>query len=109
MYCRFYCILVITRFFHYFSLWLCVFLCYALGQLFLSLTSGKHDIVCLEDLVHEIFTPDSDNFRTANDFLHNFKLNAPTNGYRNRNKHFKDGGDFGCRFDAINPLIKTLI
>lgn len=70
---------------------------------------GKYDIVCTEDLVHEIFTTESSNFKVVNDFLHNFKLNAPATGYKNRNKYFKDGGDFGCRFDEINSLVKTLI
>lgn len=71
--------------------------------------AGKYDIVCLEDLVHEIFTPDSANFKAANDFLHSFKLNAPVGGWKKKGKHFKDGGDFGCRHDQINALLKTLI
>lgn len=70
---------------------------------------GKYDIVCMEDLVHEIFNSDSQHFREANDFLYRFKLNNPVGGWRAKNKHFKDGGDFGCRHEHINTLLKTLI
>ena len=37
---------------------------------------GKKDIICMEDLVHEIFTV-GDNFKKASNFLWPFKLNNP--------------------------------
>ncbi|XP_067935365.1 large ribosomal subunit protein uL30-like isoform X1 [Watersipora subatra] len=70
---------------------------------------GKYNVVCLEDIVHEIFTADSTNFTQVNDFLHHFKLGRPVGGWRHKNKHFKDGGDFGCRHDKINDLLKSII
>lgn len=63
----------------------------------------------MEDLVHEIFTIDSQHFKAANNFLHHFTLNSPVGGWRTKSKHFKDGGDFGCRYEEINTLLKTLI
>ena len=37
---------------------------------------GKYDIICMEDLVHEIFTV-GENFKKASNFLWPFKLNNP--------------------------------
>ena len=37
---------------------------------------GKQDIICLEDLVHEIFSV-GENFKKAANFLWPFKLNNP--------------------------------
>ncbi len=37
---------------------------------------GKQDIICIEDLVHEIFTV-GDNFKKVTNFLWPFKLNNP--------------------------------
>ncbi|KAJ1496941.1 60S ribosomal protein L7, partial [Coelomomyces lativittatus] len=55
----------------------------------------KYDILCIEDLIHEIFTV-GPNFKYANNFLWPFKLSSPTGGFRKRKfKHFIEGGDFG--------------
>ena len=45
------------------------------------LVLGKQDIICMEDLVHEIFTV-GDSFKKASNFLWPFKLNNPK-GRRN--------------------------
>jgi hypothetical protein len=37
---------------------------------------GKHNIICIEDLVHEIFTV-GPNFKAVTNFLWPFKLSAP--------------------------------
>ena len=37
---------------------------------------GKQDIICMEDLVHEVFTV-GENFKKATNFLWPFKLNNP--------------------------------
>lgn len=39
-------------------------------------TLGKQNIICVEDLVHEIFTV-GENFKKASNFLWPFKLNNP--------------------------------
>merc|ERR1712046_184551 len=62
---------------------------------------GRHGIICVEDLVHEIMTV-GPNFRYASNFLWPFKLNTPTGGWRKKTNHFVEGGDLGDREDKIN-------
>lgn len=69
---------------------------------------GKKDIICVEDLVHEIFSVGK-NFKYASNFLWPFKLNTPTGGWRKKTNHFVEGGDFGCREDKINELLRRMI
>ncbi|XP_074657093.1 large ribosomal subunit protein uL30-like [Tubulanus polymorphus] len=69
---------------------------------------GRCGIICMEDLIHEIFTC-GPNFKKASNFLWPFKLNTPTGGWRKKNNHFVDGGDFGNREDYINALLKRMI
>merc|ERR1711935_663433 len=71
-------------------------------------TLGKFDIMCVEDLIHEIATVGT-NFKYASNFLWPFKLNTPTGGWRKKVNHFVEGGDFGCREDKINELLKKMI
>ena len=69
---------------------------------------GKFGIVCMEDLIHEIFTV-GPNFKQASNFLWPFKLSNPTGGFRTRKfKHFVEGGDLGNREDKINALIAQM-
>ncbi|MCJ1373722.1 60S ribosomal protein L7 [Loxospora ochrophaea] len=69
---------------------------------------GKYGIVCMEDLIHEIFTV-GPNFKQASNFFWPFKLSNPTGGFRTRKfKHFVEGGDLGNREDKINALIKQM-
>ncbi|KAL8871069.1 MAG: hypothetical protein Q9174_003021 [Haloplaca sp. 1 TL-2023] len=69
---------------------------------------GKYGIVCMEDLIHEIYTVGA-NFKQASNFLWPFKLSNPTGGFRTRKfKHFVEGGDLGNREDKINALIKQM-
>jgi len=49
------------------------------------------------------------NFKYASNFLWPFKLNTPTGGWRKKVNHFVEGGDFGCREDKINELLKKMI
>merc|ERR1712119_125295 len=65
---------------------------------------GRHGIICVEDLVHEIMTV-GPNFRYASNFLWPFKLNTPTGGWRKKTNHFVEGGDFGNREVKINNLL----
>jgi len=69
---------------------------------------SKYDILCVEDLVHEIATA-GPNFKQASNFLWPFKLSNPTGGWRTRKfKHFVQGGDFGDRETNINKLIRQM-
>ncbi|KAI4106868.1 MAG: hypothetical protein LQ339_002840 [Xanthoria mediterranea] len=69
---------------------------------------GKYGIVCMEDLIHEIFTVGA-NFKQASNFLWPFKLSNPTGGFRPRKfKHFVEGGDLGNREDKINALVRQM-
>ncbi|KAF8511384.1 60S ribosomal protein L7 [Gautieria morchelliformis] len=69
---------------------------------------GKHDILSVEDLVHEIFTA-GPNFKQASNFLWPFKLSNPTGGWRTRKfKHYVEGGDQGNREENINKLVRQM-
>jgi len=69
---------------------------------------GKYDILCVEDLIHEIFTA-GPNFKQASNFLWPFKLSNPTGGWRTRKfKHYVQGGDFGDREKYINNLVRQM-
>ena len=69
---------------------------------------GKYGIVCVEDLIHEIYTV-GPNFKQASNFLWPFKLSNPTGGFRTRKfKHYVEGGDLGNREEHINALIRQM-
>ena len=64
---------------------------------------GKHGIICVEDLVHEIYTC-GPHFKQANKFLWAFKLSSPKGGYKKKTIHFVEGGDAGNREKYINKI-----
>lgn len=68
---------------------------------------GKYGIVCVEDLIHEIYTV-GPHFKQANNFLWHFKLSCARGGLRVINNHFVEGGDFGNREHFINNLIRRM-
>jgi large subunit ribosomal protein L7e len=68
---------------------------------------GKYGIICMEDLIHEIFTV-GPHFKEANSFLWPFKLNSPRGGFKNVKTHYNEGGDAGNREDKINKLIQSM-
>ncbi|APA08271.1 hypothetical protein EAF04_002373 [Stromatinia cepivora] len=69
---------------------------------------GKYGIVCMEDLIHEIFTV-GPNFKQAANFLWPFKLSNPTGGFRPRKfNHYVLGGDLGNREEKINALVRQM-
>jgi len=68
---------------------------------------GKTGIICMEDLVPEIVTVGR-NFKEANNFLWPFKLSSPLGGYKQKGKHFSEGGDFGNREEQINKLVRRM-
>mmetsp|Transcript_61 Transcript_61/g.69 ORF Transcript_61/g.69 Transcript_61/m.69 type:complete len:240 (-) Transcript_61:195-914(-) len=69
---------------------------------------GKKDIICVEDLIHEIYTV-GPNFKAAANFLWPFKLSSPNGGFKRKLLHFNEGGDAGNRGEKINALIKRMI
>jgi 60S ribosomal protein uL30 len=69
---------------------------------------GTANIICMEDLVHEISTVGS-SFKYASNFLWPFKLNTPTGGWRKKTNHYVEGGDFGNREEKINELLRRMI
>jgi len=68
---------------------------------------GKHNVLCVEDLIHEIYTV-GPHFKQANKFLWPFKLSCPTGGWKNTLTHYNEGGDSGNREDKINELIHRM-
>ncbi|KAH8026696.1 hypothetical protein HPB51_024195 [Rhipicephalus microplus] len=70
--------------------------------------AGKLGIICIEDLIHEIYTV-GPNFKKANNFLWHFKLNTPRGGWRKKTNHYSEGGDFGNREDLVNRLLRRMI
>ena len=77
-------------------------------DLWFNWIAGKYGIICMEDLIHEIYTV-GPNFKYAANFLWPFKLNTPNGGWRRKYNHFNDGGDFGLREDGVNPLLRRMV
>jgi large subunit ribosomal protein L7e/general transcription factor 3C polypeptide 2 len=68
---------------------------------------GKYDIICMEDLIHEIYNV-GPHFKEASNFLWPFKLNTPTGGWKKKTNHYLEGGDFGNRENKINCLLRRM-
>ncbi|XP_014236365.1 60S ribosomal protein L7-like [Trichogramma pretiosum] len=69
---------------------------------------SNKNIICTEDLIHEIFTV-GDKFKYASNFLWPFKLNTPTGGWRKKTNNYVEGGDFGNREEKINELLRRMV
>ncbi|KAI1717360.1 ribosomal protein l30p/L7e domain-containing protein [Ditylenchus destructor] len=69
---------------------------------------GKYDIICVEDIIHEIFTV-GPHFKQVTNFLWPFKLSNPVGGFTKKANHFVEGGDFGNREELINKLLERMI
>lgn len=73
---------------------------------------GSLGIICIEDIIHEIFTV-GEHFKQANNFLWPFKLSNPK-GHKKvswkprKAKHYVEGGDAGDREFDINKLIQSM-
>ncbi|KAF7231563.1 60S ribosomal protein L7-like 1 [Nothobranchius furzeri] len=74
---------------------------------FIEQHMGKHGIICLEDLIHEIYSVGK-NFRAANNFLLPFKLSVPRHAAKDKVGLLKDVGDPGFRGTDINSIIRLL-
>ncbi|BBN05430.1 large subunit ribosomal protein L7e [Marchantia polymorpha subsp. ruderalis] len=68
---------------------------------------GKFGIICIEDLIHEIYTV-GPHFKEANNFLWPFKLSAPLGGLEKKRNHYIEHGDAGNREDKLNALIRRM-
>ena len=68
---------------------------------------GQFGIICIEDLIHEIYTV-GPHFKEANNFLWPVKLSSPLGGYKKKRLHFIEGGDAGNRQELINKLIARM-
>lgn len=79
----------------------------ALSNEIIAKELGKFDIICVEDLINEIYTC-GPNFKAANSFLYHFKLNTPTGGWKEKKIGFIEGGDSGNRGDFINNLVAKM-
>jgi len=69
---------------------------------------GKFGIICVEDLVHEIYTV-GPHFKEANSFLWPFKLTTPKGGWDYVKTHFTEGGDAGNREELINRVLRKMV
>lgn len=69
---------------------------------------GAKDIICMEDVVHEIFTVGPAFKETAN-FLWPFKLSSPNGGFSKKLMHYNEGGEAGNRGKEINKLIMRML
>ncbi|GAB9462888.1 60S ribosomal protein l7 [Globisporangium polare] len=69
---------------------------------------GHVGIICIEDLIHEVFTV-GPHFKQASNFLWPFQLSSPNGGYTKKLLHFAEGGDAGNRGDEINKFIKQVL
>ncbi|KAM6965227.1 60S ribosomal protein L7-like 1 [Aplochiton taeniatus] len=68
---------------------------------------GKHGIICLEDLIHEVFSVGK-NFRVVNNFLRPFMLSVARHAARDKAGLLKDLGSPGARGADINSIIRQL-
>ncbi|CAJ1077592.1 S ribosomal protein L7-like 1 [Xyrichtys novacula] len=68
---------------------------------------GKHGIICLEDLIHEIYSVGK-SFQSANSFLQPFKLSVARHAARDKAGLMKDLGNPGFRGNDINSIIRQL-
>ncbi|XP_065112192.2 60S ribosomal protein L7-like 1 [Paramisgurnus dabryanus] len=68
---------------------------------------GEYGIICLEDLIHEIFSAGK-NFRVVNNFLWPFRLSVPRHAARDQVGLMKDVGQPGPRAEDINSVIRKL-
>jgi len=73
----------------------------------ISESLGRYNIICMEDLIHEIYTC-GPNFKHAANFLWPVKLSNPLGGFVKKGIHFNEGGDCGNREEEINRLVRRM-
>ena len=65
-------------------------------------------IICVEDLVHEIFNVGKD-FGKANAFLWPFRLSASKSKFQKQKLNYQDGGDYGDRGEEMDDLVRKML
>ncbi len=80
---------------------------YILNGFLLFMSQGQYGIICLEDLIHEIYSAEK-NFKVVNNFLCPFRLSVPRHGAKDKVGLLKDVGDPGPRAEDINTIIRKL-
>lgn len=86
---------------------LCVwYVCLFISFYFFFL-AGNFGIICLEDLIHEIYSAGR-YFRNVTEFLWPFHLSVARHAARNKVGFLKEIGKPGCRGEGINQLIRQL-
>ncbi|XP_006625745.2 60S ribosomal protein L7-like 1 [Lepisosteus oculatus] len=68
---------------------------------------GQHGMICLEDLIHEIYSVGK-HFREANNFLWPFHLSVARHAARDKAGLLKEIGEPGPRAEDINRVIRQL-
>lgn len=68
---------------------------------------GEHGIICLEDLIHEIYSAGK-NFKVASTFLLPFRLSVARHAARDHAGLLKEIGAPGPRAEDINSVIRKL-
>ena len=68
----------------------------------------NHNIICVDDLVHELHTV-GEYFTRANNFLWTFQLSAPKSKFQKEKLSYKDGGDYGDRGEEMDDLIRQML
>jgi len=64
-------------------------------------------LICIEDVIHEIFTV-GPKFKQVNNFLWPFQLSSANGGLNKKRVHYIEGGDYGNREDQINELTQRM-
>jgi len=70
-------------------------------------TLGKYGVICVEDIIHEIFTV-GPHFKQVNKVLWPFKLSSPRGGDQKKDTHYIEGEGVGNREDKINAFIRQV-
>ena len=68
---------------------------------------GDKGIICVEDLIHEIYTV-GPHFKECANFLWPMKLSAPLGGMTKKRNHYIEGGMAGNREENINALVRSM-
>lgn len=69
---------------------------------------GHLDILCMEDVVHELYTCGT-HFKEVSNFLWPFKLSSPSGGFSKKLLHYNEKGEAGNRESAINKLVQRML
>jgi large subunit ribosomal protein L7e len=69
---------------------------------------GKFGIICIEDLIHEIYSV-GPHFKEANNFLWPFKLNSRRGGFGLKRNPYGEGGSAGNREEKINSFVQGML